>query len=122
MLYDNVLKIVPIVTKQDSPFAILLSTAFNLRVRHSDVSEIIPLYNERSESDPVFAVLYQRFEHSITVQGRSNKSIKRELEKCVYDTAKTDLVSKGEKLVFKYNTVYKVYPLIFGGFLACDVD
>ena len=58
MLYDNVIKIVPIVTKHDSPFAILLSTAFNLRVRHSDVSDIIPLYNDRIESDPVFAVLY----------------------------------------------------------------
>lgn len=58
MLYDNVIKIVPIVTKNDSPFAILLSTAFNLRVRHSDVSDIIPLYNDRVESDPVFAVLY----------------------------------------------------------------
>lgn len=64
MLYDNMLKIVPIVSKHDSPFAILLSSAFNLRVRHSDVSDIIPLYNDRSESDPVFAVLYQRIEHS----------------------------------------------------------
>jgi hypothetical protein len=84
MLYDNVIKIVPIVTKNDSPFAILLSSAFNLRVRHSDVSDIIPLYNDKIETDPVFAVLYQRIEHSI-VQGKSSKRVKRELEKCVYD-------------------------------------
>ena len=58
MLYDNVIKIVPIATKNDSPFAIVLSTAFNLRVRHSDVSDIIPLYNDRVETEPVFAVLY----------------------------------------------------------------
>jgi len=58
MLYDNVIKIVPIVTKADSPFAFLLSTAFNLRVRHSDVSDIVPLFNDKIETDPIFAVLY----------------------------------------------------------------
>ena len=121
MLYDNVIKIVPIVTKNDSPFAILLSTAFNLRVRHSDVSDIIPLFNDRVETEPVFAVLYQRIEHS-TVQGKSTKRVKRELEKCVYDCSKTDLISKGEKLVFSSNSVYKVHPLVFGGFLAFDLD
>lgn len=64
MLYDNVIKIVPIVSKADSTYAITLSNAINLRVRHSDVSDIIPLYNDKSETDPVFAVLYQRIEHS----------------------------------------------------------
>lgn len=58
MLYENVIKIVPIVSKTDSPFVVQLSNAINLRVRHSDVSDIIPLYNEKNESDPVFAVLY----------------------------------------------------------------
>jgi len=60
-----------------------LSNAINLRVRHSDVIDVIPLYDEGSK-DPVFAVLYQRFEHSI-VQGQPVKKIKKEIEKTCYD-------------------------------------
>jgi hypothetical protein len=60
-------------------------------------------------------------EHSV-IQGRPSKKVKRELEKCVYDSAKSDLVSKNEKLVFSSSSVYKVVPLVFGGFLACDID
>jgi len=56
------------------------------------------------------------------VQGRPSKKVKRELEKCVYDSAKSDLVSKNEKLVFSSSSVYKVVPLVFGGFLACDIE
>jgi hypothetical protein len=41
MLYDNVIKIIPLVHKSDSPFAVQLSNALNLRVRHSEVNDVI---------------------------------------------------------------------------------
>lgn len=48
--------------------------------------------------------------------------MKREIEKVYYDQAKGDLVSKNEKLTLQSNTVYKIVPLEFGGFLAFDID
>jgi hypothetical protein len=47
------------------------------------VTDVIPIYQE-STSETIFAVLYQRFEHSI-VTGRPVKKVKREIEKYAYD-------------------------------------
>lgn len=66
MLYDNMLKIIPLVHKSEGHtggFPVQLSNAINLRVRHSDVTDVIPLINDSRE--PCFAVLYQRMEHSV---------------------------------------------------------
>lgn len=122
MLYENVIKVIPlvVVTSQNSPFPMQLSNAINLRLRHSDVTSVIPLQSE-SAKEPVFAILYQRMEHSI-IQGRPIKRIKREICKVCYDQGKGDLVSKNEKLVLPSNTVYKMVALDFGGFLCFDID
>jgi len=48
MLYENVLKIIPLVSKPDSIYPIQLSCAINLRVRHSDVLDVIPINCEKS--------------------------------------------------------------------------
>lgn len=60
-------------------------------------------------------------EHGV-IQGRPTKKIKREVEKHYYNIEKGDLTTKGEKLTFISNTVYKIVPLVFGGFLAFDID
>jgi hypothetical protein len=62
------------------------------------VTDVIPIYNENSD-EPVFAVLYQRIEHSL-VQGKPVKRVRREIEKSYYDYQKGDLLSKNEKLTF----------------------
>jgi hypothetical protein len=62
------------------------------------VTDVIPIDNENSD-EPVFAVLYQRIEHSL-VQGKPVKRIRREIEKSYYDYQKGDLLSKNEKLTF----------------------
>lgn len=62
------------------------------------MTDVIPIYNENSD-EPVFAVLYQRIEHSL-VQGKPIKRIRREIEKSYYDYQKGDLLSKNEKLTF----------------------
>ena len=52
-------------------------------------------------------------------------SIKIELEKQVFDLDRRDLTQlekNGGKLEFAANSVYKIEPLTFGGFLAFDVD
>lgn len=85
MLYENVIKVIPlvVVTRPDSPFPVQLSNAINLRVRHSDVTSVIPLHCE-GQNEPMFAILYQKMEHSI-VQGRPVKRVKREICKASYD-------------------------------------
>lgn len=62
------------------------------------MTDVIPIYNENSD-EPVFAVLYQRIEHSL-VQGKPVKRVRREIEKSYYDYQKGDLLSKNEKLTF----------------------
>ena len=48
MLYENVIKVIPlvVVTKTDLPFPVQLSNAINLRVRHSDITDVIPVHSE----------------------------------------------------------------------------
>ena len=62
------------------------------------MTDVIPIYNENSD-EPVFAVLYQRIEHSL-VQGKPVKRVRREIEKSYYDYQKGDFLSKNEKLTF----------------------
>ena len=66
MLYDNVIKIIPLIhkPKPDSQFAISLSNALNLRVRHSEVNDVIQLSCSTTDM-PCFALLYQRMEHGV---------------------------------------------------------
>lgn len=43
MLYENVIKIIPLVHKADSVYPLQLSNAINLRIKHSDVADVIQL-------------------------------------------------------------------------------
>ena len=65
MLYENVVKVIPLASRPDSQFPVQLCNAQNLRIKHSDVIDIVPL--SMTESDlPCFAVLYQRMEHRMS--------------------------------------------------------
>ena len=103
----------------------------NIRVRHSNVLQVIPLEQEENmESTPSFGILYQKTEH-VKVPGTSGPpalQIRREFEKHIYDRDKGDLIfqnqhaTTGGKLDFASNSVYRIEPLTFGGFLAFDID
>lgn len=120
MLYENVVKVIPLANRPDSQFPVQLCNAQNLRIKHSDVIDIIPLSLTESEN-PCFAVLYQRMEHGMS-QGRILKKVKKEVEKHYFDNQRSDLSSKGEKLTLASDTVYKIVPLAFGGFICFDID
>lgn len=72
-----------------------LSHAMNVRVRHSNVLQVIPLAEEvNPEKAPTFGILYQKTEH-VKVPGTSGPpalQIKREIEKHIYDREKGDLI------------------------------
>jgi len=124
MLYENVIKVIPLIKtpNENMPYHLVsLTHAINVRVRHSEVTSVVPLYAETKNDMPVFGVLYYRIEHT-QVGGRPVQHIKREFEKHFYDRAKGDLTSGTLRLEFSSNTTYRVDPLIFGGFLAFDID
>ena len=103
----------------------------NVRVRHSNVLQVIPLAEEvNPEKAPTFGILYQKTEH-VKVPGTSGPpalQIKREIEKHIYDREKGDLifrsqhVTTGGRYDFASNSVYRVESLSFGGFLAFDIS
>ena len=97
-----------------------MSNATNLRVRHSDVSNVIPLHQEK-EGQTAFGLLYQKIEH-IQVNGKPCQQIRREFEKLIYDRVREELVSTDERIQFPTNTTYKAIPMEFGGFLVFDID
>jgi len=72
-------------------------------------------------------VLYQKTDHVRVpgVVGPPALSIKVELEKQLFDIDRRDLTpleKNGGKLEFISNSVYRVEPLTFGGFLVFDLD
>lgn len=115
MLYENTLKVIPVVRRADSNHAIQLSNALNLRVRHSEVQDVTRLVEGE------LTVLYQRIEHGIE-GGRPTKRVRREVEMYQYDATRGELISSGHRMTFKTYTVYKLHALHFGGFLAIDLD
>jgi hypothetical protein len=66
MLFENLIKIIPLVPSQEK--RLVLANAVNLRVKHSDISAVIPLYSNES-AQPQFGVLYQKIEH-VQVNGK----------------------------------------------------
>ena len=58
MLFENIIKIIPLVHNAESGFRLQMSNAVNIRVRHSDVTTIVPLYRESQKDDPTFGILY----------------------------------------------------------------
>ena len=89
--------------------------------------QVVPLYHEGNPFLPTFGVVYQRTDH-IRIPGASGPpvlSIKIELEKQIFDLDHKDLTphaKNGGKLEFTSNSVYRIEPLTFGGFLAFDLD
>ena len=87
--------------------------------------QVVPLFQEGNALQPTFGVVYQRTDH-VRIPGSSGPpalSIKIELEKQLYDCERRDLTphaQNGGKLEFVSNSVYRVEPLPFGGFLAFD--
>ena len=96
MLYHNIIKVIPLVrTDASAGHHVVLSHAMNIRVRHSNVLQVIPLEQElNSESTPSFGILYQKTEH-VKVPGTSGPpalQVRREFEKHIYDREKGDLI------------------------------
>ncbi len=50
MLYDNIIKVIPVIHHQQQ--RIQLSSAFNIRIMHSEIIQVIPInyINETSKS------------------------------------------------------------------------
>jgi hypothetical protein len=63
MLYENVIKVIPLVYREAEGANIKMSMATNVRVRHSEVITVTPMYSKQ-EKFPEFGVLYQRIVHS----------------------------------------------------------
>lgn len=57
MIYENVIKVIPIMKMQSNKIS--LSNAFNVRIRHPDVNSIIPLFEHDAEKGATFGVFYQ---------------------------------------------------------------
>jgi hypothetical protein len=67
MLFENIIKIIPFIPGEGD-YRLQLTNAVNLRIRHSDVSAVIPLHNT-FDVNPTFGVLYQKIEH-VQVNGK----------------------------------------------------
>ena len=66
MLYHNILKVIPLVLRDDPSTSSIctLTHATAVRVCHSNVMQVIPLYQEGSLSEQAtFGVIYQRIDH-----------------------------------------------------------
>ena len=57
MLYDNIIKIIPLVKTGNNKIA--LSNAFNVRVKHPEAHQIMPLYDDEYQGNSALAVFYQ---------------------------------------------------------------
>ena len=65
MLYHNILKVIPLVARDDpsAPYICSLTHATAVRVCHSNVMQVVPLYQESSAEQPTFGIVYQRIDH-----------------------------------------------------------
>jgi hypothetical protein len=57
MLYENVIKVIPLVYREQEGANIKMSMATNVRVRHSEVITVTPMFCNK-EKFPEFGVLY----------------------------------------------------------------
>ena len=61
MLYENIIKIIPIVKQGNK---ISLSNAFNVRIRHPEAHQVIPLFEDESAAgNSALSVFYQQQIH-----------------------------------------------------------
>ena len=60
MLYHNILKVIPIVLRDDpsNPHICSLTHATAVRVCHSNVMQVVPLYQEGNSEHPTFGIVY----------------------------------------------------------------
>ena len=71
MLYHNILKVIPLVREAENHQHIIsLTHATAVRVRHSNVMQVVPLFNEGNPMQPTFGIVYQRTDH-VRVPGAS---------------------------------------------------
>ena len=64
MLYHNILKVIPLVKEAEGHQHIIsLTHATAVRVRHSNVMQVVPLYQEGNPLHPTFGIVYQRTDH-----------------------------------------------------------
>lgn len=54
MLADNALKIIPLV--KNAQTKLQLSAAFNVRIRHPEINQIIPMYNTTDQQLALFVM------------------------------------------------------------------
>ena len=89
MLYENVIKAIPLVQSDTQNARIKMSCATNVRVRHSEVLSVSPVYTSQHTTE--FGVLYQRIAHD-NKGGRPVQTLQKEFEKQEYQPDRGDLV------------------------------
>ena len=96
-----------------------LSTAFNVRLKHPEVNQIIPL-NASSGNKQTLGVfvLDKRAKKRGEFETPTQQLLKYQL-----DLAEQELVAiENQAVKFVSNAIYKIMPLQFGGFLAFDPE
>lgn len=137
MIHQNLLKLIPIV--KNSKTKMQLSQAFNIRIRHPEVNQIVPLTTFLTESGYDSAPGAKRGPGhqalGILVIDKKVKSrhhgryddIPTQLQLLRYklDLNEQELVAEqgpGSVVSFVSDSVYHILPLPFGGFLAFDPE
>ena len=62
MIYENIIKVIPLIKSNNR--RITLSNAYNIRIKHPEVHEIIPLYESNNNLDnPPLGIFYSQRVH-----------------------------------------------------------
>lgn len=121
MLADNCLKIIPLVRNIHTK--VQLSAAFNVRIMHPEISQVIPIHNSKTQDQHIGLFLMQK---KYGPRGEVQGQPKYQLLKYKLDIAEQELVeiqgSKDAKIEFVSDQINHIEPLPFGGFLAFDLE
>ncbi|CDW78610.1 dna damage-binding protein 1 [Stylonychia lemnae] len=120
MLYENIIKVIPLVKSQNNKIA--LSNAFNVRIRHPEAHQIIPLMEDDQPGSSTLAVFYQQ--QTSRPQNMNQTSLVLRVKKYTLNMADKDIepTSNDDQVDLESSTTYRIKELDFGGFLAFDPE
>ena len=61
MLYDNIMKVIPLSGKDHR--SVKLQNSFNIRLKHTEAHQITPMYGDLTQSDSALGVFYYQQKH-----------------------------------------------------------
>eukprot|EP00347_Sterkiella_histriomuscorum_P011081 403373826 len=120
MLYENIIKIIPLVKGQNGKLA--LSNAFNVRIKHPEAHQIIPLLDDEQNGHSAIAVFYQQ-QPNRTINP-NNTYFQLKLKKYYLNILEKDIepAQNEQQLDFENMHIIRVKELEFGGFIAFDPE